>query len=347
MDHYFELLFALSNHTDHFLQKTNPDCNFTHGFEKLENNDTSTNDKHVSGKETFTLVISTLLTLFIGSAIILYIYKYPLKSKKVYSVLLFIGLVLIVLSIVLLIVTLNKLISEPIELIYPLSYFIARSEKNPPYLKTDEMNEYFPAHVEFENPENFRKLREESLRVIETSAEKLTLTGDTFRGNNAYIGSDRNGKKGWKIFMVKAGNMINPDARKICPFLVSLVEKEPSIKSCLYSVLEGDKEIPIHIGYYKGLLRYHIALVVPKDKVPFICVNGERYEWKEGEGMLFDDTYAHKVYNTSKDTRIIIYMDIERKIKNTFLAYLNRNFIDLVSNSSAVKDEVKRTEVQI
>ena len=78
--------------------------------------------------------------------------------------------------------------------------------------------------------------------------------------------------------------------------------------------IAGEKGIPIHVGYYKGFIRYQLGVIIPKETEKcYLCVNGEKYNWKEGEDVMFDDTFAHKVYNETEDIRVVVYMDIERE----------------------------------
>jgi len=60
---------------------------------------------------------------------------------------------------------------------------------------------------------------------------------------------------------------------------------------------------------------------------------------------LWDDNYPHKVYNNTKEI-IVINMDIIRPFTG-LVGILNKEFIILMSNSKIVKDEIKRTEIQI
>ena len=127
------------------------------------------------------------------------------------------------------------------------------------------------------------------------------------------------------------------------PFLVSILKKLDEVKSCAVSILPSKKIIPIHIGYYKGVMRYQLAIKVPKKGDCFICVNGIKYNWKTGHGVLFDDTYPHKVYNDSDEDRIVLYMDIERPNLGS-LKWMNKVFLHLANNSSIAKKEVASTE---
>ena len=126
------------------------------------------------------------------------------------------------------------------------------------------------------------------------------------------------------------------------------MKKNKNIVSCAISILPAKKAIPIHVGYYKGILRYQIAIKVPKDRNNvFICVNGEKYSWTEGKGVLFDDIYPHKVYNNSNEERIVLYMDVKRKLNNVFLDKLNNFTINMLTNSNLARAEIKKTEYQV
>jgi aspartyl/asparaginyl beta-hydroxylase (cupin superfamily) len=59
-------------------------------------------------------------------------------------------------------------------------------------------------------------------------------------------------------------------------------------------------------------------------------VNGEKFNWIEGKGLLFDDTYVHSVYNYTNEPRIILFVDIERPLMFPF----NQINKTLISNSS-------------
>jgi len=51
---------------------------------------------------------------------------------------------------------------------------------------------------------------------------------------------------------------------------------------------------------------------VPDDSPPYITVNGETYAWREGDAILFDDGYPHRVDNQSQQVRIVLIIDIRR-----------------------------------
>jgi hypothetical protein len=56
-----------------------------------------------------------------------------------------------------------------------------------------------------------------------------------------------------------------------------------------------------------------------KPKSPGECriiVDGQPYTWQDGEDLLFDETYVHCAENTTNDTRIILFCDVERSLRS-------------------------------
>ena len=195
-----------------------------------------------------------------------------------------------------------RIYMNPIEVLYMMSALITLGMRTPEFLEKDA---YFPMNRVFEDPANFAALKEEVENVLEKTGggDSLTMTSETFSGQNKYIGSDirKNDDgitKAWRVINIKAGDEYSAAAHKYYPNLVRLLRSGPQIGSCAVSVLQDGVHIPIHVGYYKGIMRYMIPVVVPKDRENvFLCVNELKYCWTEGVGVLWDDTYPHKVYN--------------------------------------------------
>jgi|LauGreDrversion4_2_1035121.scaffolds.fasta_scaffold51407_3 aspartyl/asparaginyl beta-hydroxylase (cupin superfamily) len=207
----------------------------------------------------------------------------------------------------------------------------------------------FPRHTEFE--QRFSEIRSEVDRMLQSTrkGKDLVLTRDTYSGESTLIGRDvrieNNETFGWRLLMIKCGNELSPYARHF-PVLTELLE-DPSISSCAISVLEPGVTIPIHVGYYKGIMRYMLPTHVPSDRENvFLCVNGKKYNWTEGKSLLWDDTFPHKVYNLTSEPRVVIYMDIIRPLP-WWLDSFNRMIVGITVNSPIVKKEVQRTEKQI
>ena len=245
----------------------------------------------------------------------------------------------------------GRIYMNPIEALYMMSAVITFGTRTPEFLNKDE---YFPMNHVFEDPANFNALKEEVENVLDKTGggDSLTMTSETYGGKNKYIGSDIRQSddgitKAWRVINIKVGDEYSAVAHKYFPSLVRILNGLPQIRSCVISVLQDGVHIPIHVGYYKGIMRYMIPVVVPKDRENvFLCVNELKYNWTEGVGVLWDDTYPHKVYNNTDEIRVVIYMDVIRPLRFGLNA-LNRFIIWLACNSKMVKDEIKKTEIQV
>ena len=315
---------------DYSFRYTEPSCLYNEKnaryMENFSNNDTiSKNYNHKEGR-----LLLTLILLFI---MVLIIYLTTKDKYLLYSTItLFISLIIYI-------------ISKPIRLMYMISFIIAKDNVTDPFLNKDI---YFPNYERFEG--NFDMIKKEIFDQIsdeEILNKLLVTTGSTYM--NDMIGID----DGWRIIPVKVGNVYKDNIRDYFPQICQILDECPEIVSCLISVLGPGKQIPIHVGYHKGFVRYQLAVEIPEDgeTVPFMCVNGEKHTWVEGQGFLFDDTFPHKVYNPTTNRRIVFYMDVVRNCNSDIIDKINKMFVYNVMNmgfiKKIIKKEVNNTEVQI
>jgi len=127
---------------------------------------------------------------------------------------------------------------------------------------------------------------------------------------------DRIGSNDWRTFNLVLYNQDVPGNVDKCPTLVGLLKQVPGMQSALISIIAPGAYIPPHSDPAKGVIRYHLAFKVPKNRQNcFIEVNGQRYHWEEGKGVLFDDVYDHWVQNGTNEYRVILFMDILRPLQ--------------------------------
>lgn len=108
--------------------------------------------------------------------------------------------------------------------------------------------------------------------------------------------------------------------RKEFPLTMSLL-KQSNCVSAFFSVLEPNVELLPHMGYYKGVLRYHLALIVPPAGKSltgsphcYLEVDGTKFEWEVGKDVMFDDCRLHSAYNRSTTDRVVLLLDIKRPL---------------------------------
>jgi aspartyl/asparaginyl beta-hydroxylase (cupin superfamily) len=117
------------------------------------------------------------------------------------------------------------------------------------------------------------------------------------------------------------------------------LDRVPGVFQALFSILDPGKSIPAHEGPYRGYLRYHLGLLVPEQDPPQIRIKDQLYTWREGEDMLWDDTWEHEVINHSKGRRVVLIVDIRRPMPLPLTA-LNR-FVELIMRMVYGKQVVK------
>jgi aspartyl/asparaginyl beta-hydroxylase (cupin superfamily) len=125
-------------------------------------------------------------------------------------------------------------------------------------------------------------------------------------------------EKDWKVYPLDIMGVRPPAFCARCPRTTALLDKIPGLFEAFFSILEGGKSIPAHEGPYRGYLRYHLGLVVPEKDPPSIRLKDQVYTWKEGESVLFDDSWEHEVYNRSDGDRVVLIVDIRRPMPQPF-----------------------------
>jgi aspartate beta-hydroxylase len=89
----------------------------------------------------------------------------------------------------------------------------------------------------------------------------------------------------------------------------------------LYSVFSPGTHLLPHRGVTNTRIVGHLPLLIPDDCA--LRVGGEDHHWREGEVVLFDDTYEHEAWNRSGRTRVVMIFDLW----NPFLSTAERAVI--------------------
>ena len=167
--------------------------------------------------------------------------------------------------------------------------------------------------------DNWEMIREEAL-ALNADGAITVATGYNDIGFNSFF------RTGWKRFHLYWYGKEMASAQASCPKTVALLKSMPSIKAAMFASLPPGATLVRHRDPYAGSLRYHIGLVTPNDPECFIEVDGERYFWKDGEPVMFDETYIHFAANKTDHQRIVLFCDIERPVYTKLARVLNRWF---------------------
>jgi ornithine lipid ester-linked acyl 2-hydroxylase len=146
---------------------------------------------------------------------------------------------------------------------------------------------------------------------------------------------------GWKTVYLKVfGNITS--ISKHFPWTMQALSQVPCT-TAYFSILEPGTRIPLHRGLYKGVLKYHLGLIVPDETQDvYIVVHGTRLHWREGQDLLFDDTAEHYVVNQSAQPRVILLLDVKRPFQNVLVNSLNSLAIMFLSRHARVQKILKR-----
>lgn len=148
----------------------------------------------------------------------------------------------------------------------------------------------------------------------------------------------------WKTFFLYGFGYKAQTNCRLCPETTRLIESVPGMITAFFSILSPGKHIPEHRGVFKGIMRYHLGLKVPESaKDCRIRVDEVSAYWREGKGMLFDDTYQHEVWNNTDEMRVVLLMDVIRPLR--FPGNLiNKTLINLIKQTGYVQDAKKNQE---
>jgi beta-hydroxylase len=164
--------------------------------------------------------------------------------------------------------------------------------------------------------DNWRTIRAEALQLLDEGRIRAAAAYNDL-GFNSFF------KTGWKRFYVKWYDEPLPSAKALCPKTVELVESIPGINAAMFALLPPGSKLGAHRDPFAGSLRYHLGLVTPNSDTCRIVVDGEPYFWRDGEPVMFDETFIHTAENRSDVTRIILFCDVERPLRSSVVTALN------------------------
>jgi aspartyl/asparaginyl beta-hydroxylase (cupin superfamily) len=148
----------------------------------------------------------------------------------------------------------------------------------------------------------------------------------------------------WKTFFLYGYGFKAKLGIEMCPRTAALMEQIPGMTTAMFSILSPHKHILDHRGPYKGVLRYHLGLIVPQDAEACRIRVGEDFRhWEAGKSMIFDDTFNHEVWNDTDETRVVLFVDVLRPLPSPESA-INRAIVKAISFSPFVLDAKRNQE---
>ncbi len=149
----------------------------------------------------------------------------------------------------------------------------------------------------------------------------------------------------WKTFAFYVYGQRVDDNCALCPKTAAILDTLPGMQTAMFSILAPRYHIKPHKGPTKAVVRAHLGLKVPKDwENIWIRVDNELLNWKEGEVIVFDDTYEHEVQNNTDEYRAVLFMDIDRPMDRIGTIF-NKILISMIRTSTYVKQPIKNLAI--
>jgi beta-hydroxylase len=215
----------------------------------------------------------------------------------------------------------------------PINVFMHIFSKVPstPFIPVTDFAELAPLQ------QNWQVIRAEAENLLALKKIKAAEKNED-AGLSAFL------KNGWKRFYLKWYDAIHPSAQHLCPQTFALLQSIPSVKVAAFAELPPGAQLSQHRDPFAGSLRYHLGLATPNNDCCFIEVDGQRFSWRDGQAMIFDETYIHWAINGSDSCRIVMVCDIERPMRFRWTQAVNyvlgRTLMTATSSPSETGDQI-------
>jgi beta-hydroxylase len=120
-------------------------------------------------------------------------------------------------------------------------------------------------------------------------------------------------KGGWRMYPLKwYASQCRSSAVEACPRTCAILDSIPAIRSAMFTVLPPGARLGRHHDPVASSLRYHLGLLTPNSEKCALMLDGKSYAWRDGEELLFDQTYLHSALNQTDIVRVILFCDVEK-----------------------------------
>lgn len=154
-------------------------------------------------------------------------------------------------------------------------------------------------------------------RAIRAEAEQLLEPGDADAPNGGvrFVAEAENLRDSgnWQQFELFArGRRVARNCART-PLTCSIVDGFAAARTCSrgqvkFSWMEPGTHVWPHCGPTNCRLRAHLGLSVPKRT--FLRVANKWRTWREGEWLIFDDSFEHEVWHNGTEPRLVLIVDI-------------------------------------
>jgi len=185
---------------------------------------------------------------------------------------------------------------------YNTFIYLTSAVPNTPMLRVEDFPELAVLR------EHWTVIRDEAVALMTSGAITKPTTNNDLAFASFY-------KRDWRRFYLKWYGDYLPSAQRLCPRTVDLLDRAPSVHAAMFAVLAPQSRLVRHRDPFAGSVRYHLGLVTPNSERCRILVDGVPYVWRDGEDVVFDETYVHRAENRTDTARVILFCDVERPLR--------------------------------
>ncbi|HKM62473.1 MAG TPA: aspartyl/asparaginyl beta-hydroxylase domain-containing protein [Acidisphaera sp.] len=179
--------------------------------------------------------------------------------------------------------------------------------------------------------DNWQAIRDEGMRLLDEGHVRAAA-GYNDLGFNSFF------RTGWKRFYLKWYDDPLPSAERMCPQTVALLNAIPNVHGAMFALLPPGGRLVRHRDPFAGSLRYHLGLDTPNSDDCFIEVDGVRRGWRDGQAMIFDETFIHYAENKTDKTRLILFCDVDRPLWGAFPRAVSHFVSDHIVKATATQN---------
>lgn len=146
--------------------------------------------------------------------------------------------------------------------------------------------------------------------VIRGEWDRFVEAGGTLPHLEDLIAEHQGNEGAWRAgLLVSKGRPATRLAERF-PLTVAALAQIPGLWSALWSVFEPGTELPEHTGPNAGMLRYHLGVDCGADSA--LALGGTVIAYRDGSGVLFDDTAPHSAWNRGPTSRVTLFCEVIR-----------------------------------
>jgi beta-hydroxylase len=153
---------------------------------------------------------------------------------------------------------------------------------------------------------------EANFEAIRAEWDAFAAAGGRLPQIERVLGEHQGNEGTWRAgLLLSRGTPVLPLASRF-PQTVAALGEIPGLLAALWSVLDPGTDLPAHEGPNAGVLRYHFGVVSNPDAA--LMVAGTTVPYREGRGILFDDTATHAAWNRGDAARVTIMCELLRPL---------------------------------